>query len=381
MKKILFLQIRDDTNGGIWFVNKTLATTFLERGFDVKILSIRKSFINIEDDTNLDMITINNKDKWEITHKRDIIINLKKGIISGLETFFKWINDNKKLKKDYKQMKEFIENYKPDYLIASHYQVFKGIPKSYLKKTINVHHTSYDILKVHTDNRKKLSKLKNKITFIWLSKNSCKKAINDGFKNSYYIYNPLKFETNDHSDVVNNKKLITIARLSEEKQIPLMIDMVQEIFNKKKYKDWTFEIYGYGPMEDIIKQKTNKQIIFKGVLKNPIDELLKSSIYLCASKFEGFGLSIVEGYECGLPAITFDFGEACQEIILDNKTGFIIKQDCINTYISKLEELMNNQEKLKEMSVEAKKYSANFHKDKIIDKWLEVFEKIDKGLM
>lgn len=381
MKKILFLQIRDDTNGGIWFVNKTLATAFLERGFDVKILSIRKSFINIEDNTNIDMITINDKDKWEITHKKDIIINLKKGIISGLKTFFKWINDNKKLKKDYQKMKEFIENYKPDYLIASHYQVFKGIPKSYLKKTINVHHTSYDILKVHTDNKKKLLKLKKKITYVWLSKNSCKKAKKDGFKNSYYIYNPIKFETNDHSDVVNNKKLITIARLSEEKQIPLMIDMVQEIFNKKEYKDWTFEIYGYGPMEDIIKQKTNKQIIFKGVLKNPIDELLKSSIYLCASKFEGFGLSIVEGYECGLPAITFDFGEACQEIILDNKTGFIIKQDCINTYISKLEELMNNQEKLKEMSVEAKKYSANFHKDKIIDKWLEVFKKIDKGLM
>lgn len=377
MKKILFLQIRDDTNGGIWFVNKTLAESFLKLGYDVKILSIRKAPFNVEDNTNIDMVTINNKDAWEITHKKDVLIGLKKGIINGIKVFFKWINDNQKLKKDYIKTQKFIDNYKPDYLVVSHYQVLPSIPKKYLKKTINVHHTSYDMLNIFKDNKRKLLKLKNKITFIWLSQNSYKKAIKDGFKNSYYIYNPLKFETDKYSDVVNNKKLITIARLSEEKQIPLMIDMVKEIFQKEEYSDWTFDIYGYGPLEDIIKQKTNDRICFKGVTQNPSDVLLKSSIYLCASKFEGFGLSIVEGYECGLPAISFDFGEACKEIILNDKTGFIIEQGDINSYKKKLEELMKNEDKLKEMSIEAKKYSLNFHKNKIIDNWLKVFEKID----
>lgn len=377
MKKILFLQIRDDTNGGIWFVNKTLAESFINLEYDVKILSIRKATLNVEDNTDIDMVTINDKDEWEITHKKDILLGLKKGIINGIKVFFKWINDNHKLKIDYEKMRKFIDNYEPDYLVASHYQVLPGIPKKYLKKTINVHHTSYDILKIHTDNKKKLLKLKNKMTFVWLSKNSCQKAIKDGFKNSYCIYNPLKFETDKCSDVINNKKLVTIARLSEEKQISLMMDMVKEVFQKKEYENWTFDIYGYGSLEDIIKQKTNAQIHFKGVTENPSDVLLKSSIYLCASKFEGFGLSIVEGYECGIPAISFDFGEACKEIILNDKTGFIVKQGDTNSYKEKLEELMKNETKLQKMAIEAKKYSLNFHKNKIIDKWLNLFEKID----
>lgn len=378
MKKILILQIKDERNGGVWFVNKTLAKELLKKEFMVKILSIRGPFISEKDDCNIDITTINNTDKWEIVHKKDILINLKKGIFQGIKTFFKWINDNKKLNYDYKRMKKFINNYAPDYLIASHYQVLPGVPKKYLKKTINVHHTSYDMLNIFKDNKKKLLKLKNKLTFIWLTKNSLNKAINDGFKNSYYIYNMVKFETEKCTNLSNNK-LITITRLGEEKRIPLMIDIVNDVFKNNEFKNWTFDIYGYGPLEDKIRAmiEGNDRINFKGSIGESKDVLLGSSIYLCTSKFEGFSVSILEAYECGVPIITFNFGESCFEEVLNNKTGFIIEQGDISGYKEKLEELMKNKDKLKEMSIEAKKYSLNFHKNKIIDEWLKLFEKID----
>lgn len=378
MKKILFLQIRDDTNGGIWFVHKTLATSFMEMGYDVKIISIRKANIKLCDTYNISNEVINLKDKWEITHKKDVYHGFKKGPLYGTKVLFQYLNGYVKLKKDYRHLKKAIINYNPNYIVASHYQVLPGIPKKYLKMTINVHHTSYEMLNIYTDNKKKLLKLKKKLYFVWLSQNSLKKALDDGFKNSFHIYNPLKFEIDLVANVTKNKKLITIARLSDEKQIPLMIKIVKEVFKKQQFKDWSFDIYGYGELEEEVKKEETKQIHFMGATNAPSKVLLHSSIYLCTSKFEGFSLSIIEGYECGLPCISFDFGETANETILDNKTGFLVKQNDIESFVQKLEELMTDNDKLMQMSTQAKQYSKQFHKQKIVNEWLHLFEKIDK---
>ena len=62
---------------------------------------------------------------------------------------------------------------------------------------------------------------------VWLTNNTCKDAINDGFTNSICIYNPIRFNTKKKANVIKNKKLITMCRLSsEEKRLDLMVEIV-----------------------------------------------------------------------------------------------------------------------------------------------------------
>ena len=113
-----------------------------------------------------------------------------------------------------------------------------------------------------------------------------------------------------------------------------------------------------------------------GITDNPKDVLLSSSINLNTSLYEGFCLSILEAIVCGIPTITFNFGESASEEINNGKTGYIALND--EDYLEKLKYLMDNPNKLKEMSIECKKMSKNYHIEKIAKDWLKLFNKLDK---
>ena len=370
MKKILFLQIKGNSLGGIWFVNKTLGEEFLRRGYEVHVLALRNNHPGIDiKDTPLNIKVINKIDKWEITHRRDVLNNL------NLKTLKKYFKDKKKLDNDYLEMKKLINDYNPDYIIASHYQTLFGVPHKYLEKVIFVQHSSFDYLLKDKFCVKTLKRLNNKLfKMCWLCKSAMTKAIEFGFINNTYIYNPNKFLTTKKADVSANKKIVVITRIHPEKRIDLMIEMVNDVL--KDFKDWTFEIYGTGSFNEKSQEILNssKQIFYKGLINNPLDVLLKGSLTLNTSIYEGFSLSIIEGFSAGLPVIAFDFGESANEQIINGYNGYVIEKDNISMFKEKLREVLNSKEKLEELSRNAKEFSGQFEISKVADNWENLFK-------
>ena len=170
--------------------------------------------------------------------------------------------------------------------------------------------------------------------------------------------------------------------MGEEKRIELMIDIANDVFKNKEFKDWKLDIYGYGGTEnkviDHIKKTNNPQITFKGKTDNPMEELLSSSIYLCTSKFEGFSLSIIEAYECGIPVIAFNFGESVYEAVNNKVTGYIIENDDVEEYKEKLKLMMSDKKLLEELSNNSKEKAKEFQIENLIKNWIKLFKKIDK---
>ena len=375
LKKILFLQIKGNSLGGVWFVNKALGEEFIKRGYHAEVLAIRNNHPGIEiNDTPLKINVINNEDLWEIVHRRDVLKSLGKNF---WKTFKQYRIDKEKLNEDYSKMSEFIKNYRPDYIIASHYQTLFGVPLEYLSKVIFVQHSSFKYLLDDKYGVKVLKKFNDKIgKMCWLSDSTMKLAEKFGFKNNTFIYNPNKFTTFKQADVVNNKKIVVITRIHPEKRIDLMISMVNDIFMNSKFRDWKFEIYGTGSFNEKSQNilKDSKQIFYKGVTNDVSNVLLSSSLTLNTSIYEGFSLSIIEGYTCGIPVISFDFGESVYEEIRDGKTGFVVKQGDIETFKLKLINVLSNLKLLKQMSDESKKFSKEFNIKVIVDKWEDLFK-------
>lgn len=152
-----------------------------------------------------------------------------------------------------------------------------------------------------------------------------------------------------------------------------MIDICNTIFKDSKYHDWVLEIYGDGEERDYLESliKIN-QIKLMGSTNNPKKKLLTSSINLNTSDYEGFSLSILEANECGIPTITFDFGESVGEEIIDNKTGFIASS--MDDYINKLKKLMDDNDLLEKMSINAKKFNNDFRIENIVEEWMKIFK-------
>lgn len=381
MKKVLILQNKGKTYGGVWQVNKLVGEALLDKGYQVHIVSIRnnQNSLTIEHRKDLIVNTINEKDIWGTYTGTEILEEFKKiNLILSVKMVISRIKYEINIKKDIAKLHKYIKEYNPNYIITSQYQLLDMIPKEYLNKTIHEQHLAFRESINHKDTKRTFDKYKDKIKFLWLTKQTMLDAIDYGIKDSHYIYNAVRFKSKTRADVINNKKLITIAQFRPEKRIDLMVDIVKEVFKDKKNKDWTFEIYGSGAEEEIIKKHIggNKQIKLMGLTNDPKQELLSSSINLNTSSMEGFALSILEANECGVPTITLDFGESVKEEIINKKTGFIAndKED----YINVLKKLMNDTNKLDELSQNAKEFSKQFQIENIIEKWIELFQEIDK---
>lgn len=382
MRKVLFLQNNGKSFGGVWQVNRLLGENLIEKGYDVTICAIRnnKNNLIIEHDPRLKTMTINEDDEWGTYSGSEIINSLKKiKILTTIKMIVSRVKYNTILKKDINRLHNYLEKLKPDFIIISHYQILDMIPKEYYSNIIFVQHSSFKDAINHKATRKTLYKYKDKIKYVWLTKNTMNEAIKYGITNSTYIYNAVRFKSDKVADTIKNKKLITIARLSKDKNISLMIDIVKEVFKDDSFKDWVLEIYGNGEELDKLKKLINnhKQIHLMGLTDNPKEKLLSSSINLNTSPYEGFCLSILEANECGVPTISFNFGESSTEEIINNKTGIIAKDK--NDYIKKLKELMKNEKQLKELSNNCKKFNKQFQVELIINKWIDLFKEIDKN--
>ena len=378
MKKLMILQIKSNELGGVWFFNKTISEELLKYNFQIEIVALRDNHSKnkLEIAKSISLKTINEKDLWEITRKKDILKALKTLKLKNIFTTIKnYLSEHKKLKEDFTNLKNYIRKQKPDYIIASHYQTLDGIPKEYLKKTVAIQHSSLKDVLLLRDNTKKLKKYSKKIfKMIWLSKKTSELAKEKGFSNNTYMYNPVRFQTKLTADVIKNKKLISVTRIDNyQKRIDLMLDIANTVL---KDSDWTFELYGTGEFTDYAKNilKNNKKIKYMGKTDNPMQVLLNASINLNTSRMEGFSLSILEANMCGIPTFSFDFGESVQEEIINDKTGYIIYNDNKKEYIEKLLFLMNNQNKLQELANNSKKFSKQFTIDKVIQNWLKLFE-------
>ena len=374
--KILFLQNKGKSYGGVWQVNKTVGEALINDGYDVTVLSIRENKGDYEPTYNKKMHveTLNKVDLWETYSWTEIINDLKK--IKFKDFFSKLKNrlhHNKTIKLDTKRLNEYIDKLKPDYIVASQYQLLDMIPKNYYEKTFFEQHCSFKESWSHKATRKTLIKYKDKVKYIWLCKNTLDEAIKHGLNNGTYVYNAVRFETNKKADVKKNKKLIAIARINSQKRIDKMVEYVEEIFKDKKYQDWSLEIYGDGDEFNKIKKMiSSSQIKLMGPTNNPMDLLLSSSISLNTSDFEGFALTILEANECGVPTVTLDFGESAKEEVLDGKTGFVAKDK--TDYIKKLKLLMDDSNLLEKMSDEAKKFNNQFRIKNIVKVWEGLFK-------
>jgi len=381
MKKVLILQNKGKTYGGVWQVNKLVGEELIKYGYDVSIVSIRNNQedIIVEHDPKLNVFTINEEDIWSTYKGTEILEEIKKiHIFKATKMLISRIKHEISINNDVKKLHKYIEEYKPNYILTSHYQLLDMIPKEYLNVTINEQHSSFKDAISHKATRNTFNKYNGKIKFLWLTKKTMEDANNYGLVNNIYIYNAVRFKSNKVANVIKNKKLITIARISEQKRIDIMVDIAKEVFKNKNFKDWVLEIYGDGELEEEIKKQigNHKQIKLMGVTDKPKEKLLTSSINLNTSSFEGFSLSILEANECGVPTITFDFGESVFEEIINGETGIIA--DDKKDYVNKLKELMSDTKKLKTLATNCKEFNNNFQIEIIVNDWIKLFNEIDK---
>ena len=99
---------------------------------------------------------------------------------------------------------------------------------------------------------------------------------------------------------------MAIARYSHEKGIDLLLKAWA--IAEKKVEDWRLEVFGDGDRTCFERQIDALGIDrgrcrLNGRTNDVEQEYCNSSIFVLSSRFEGFGMVIVEAMACGLPVV------------------------------------------------------------------------------
>ena len=148
---------------------------------------------------------------------------------------------------------------------------------------------------------------------------------------------------------------------------------------------WKLIIVGDGILKPEIETKIKAlnlqdSVILKPFTKEIEREYLSASIYAMSSHFEGFGMVLAEASSYALPCIAFDIATGPSDIIADNQSGFLVKDNDLQGYADKLIALMCDENLRANFGTKAKALvSERFGKKTIINLWENVFNE-KKGI-
>lgn len=203
----------------------------------------------------------------------------------------------------------------------------------------------------------------------------------DGILKATVIPNSVAFYPSRVSDC-KNKRIISIGRLTEQKGYDLLINAWVQI--AKKYPEWELVIYGEG--EDYYKlkreiEKLNLQnsFILNKPVSNIMDKYLNSSFYVLSSRFEGFGLVLIEAMACGLPCIAFDCPNGPADIIKNGEDGILVKNGDIEALIQAMEYFICNPDIREKMGKMARQNVQRYKREIIMQKWISLFESLKQS--
>lgn len=199
-------------------------------------------------------------------------------------------------------------------------------------------------------------------------------------KTAKVIPNPSPFIPKQFSSC-RNKRIISVGRLSEQKGYDMLIDAWQMV--SKKHPDWELNIYGEGLLKDKLEMQIkenglNKTLHICKPTSDIAEKYIESSIYVMSSRFEGFGLVLIEAMACGVPCISFDCPYGPSDIIRQNEDGLLIENGNVAKLAEALIYLIEHEDVRIRMGNAAKTNSQRYMPEQIMNLWIEFFNELKK---
>ena len=197
-------------------------------------------------------------------------------------------------------------------------------------------------------------------------------------KNLKIIPNPLSFFPNQSSRL-QNKKVIAVGKQGYQKGYDLLLHSWKLVY--EKHPDWALEIYGtiaaeYKLQELAYELGIGNIVHFYPPVKDIQTKYLDASIYAMSSRFEGFGMVLIEAMACGLPCVSFDCPHGPADIITHGEDGILVSKGDLNELTKGLIDLIEKKALRQEMGAKAKENVKRYLPEHIMPIWDHLFQQL-----
>ncbi len=122
--------------------------------------------------------------------------------------------------------------------------------------------------------------------------------------------------------------IVSCGRLQKQKNFSLLIDSVAYI-RQNKGLDIPLVLVGDGPDRKELERyaaERSVRMTITGFMDNPFPWVQQAKVFAMTSIYEGLPLVIPEAMACKVPVVAVDCPGGTREIVIDGKTGLLIKE-------------------------------------------------------
>lgn len=172
-------------------------------------------------------------------------------------------------------------------------------------------------------------------------------------------------------------RIISVARLDAQKDHALLIDALATI----KDIPWELELIGDGPLTESIRARANslgigERVLFSGLCNDVPERLSKADLFVLASGFEGFPLSILEAMRANLPVIASDVG-GVSESVVEGTTGFLVPKGDKDALADRLRLLIADPELRMRLGVQGRSfYEREFSFEVMYNRTFDIYQRV-----
>lgn len=195
------------------------------------------------------------------------------------------------------------------------------------------------------------------------------------------IPDPLSFTPSSRSPLTA-KRVIAVGRYSHEKGFDMLLQAWSMV--EKNTKDWRLEVFGTGdrsPYDAIIDRLgiDRSRCRLNGSTTDIEKEYVDSSLFVLSSRFEGFGMVLVEAMACGLPVVSFDCPCGPKSIVADGEDGILVENGNVDKLAETLLRVTADGDLRRRMADKAVADVRRFDIDVLAERWRTLFDEVMDG--
>ena len=189
------------------------------------------------------------------------------------------------------------------------------------------------------------------------------------------IPDPLSFKATLQSPLTT-KRVIAVGRYVYQKGFDLLLQAWAKV--EKECPDWQLAIFGDGDRMPYMQQMKELDIDgsrchLNGPTSNIQQEYANSSLSVFSSRFEGFGMVLVEAMSCGLPVVSFACPCGPKDIVRDGEDGLLVESGNIEKLADAMTKMMREDNLRTSMAQVARTNVERFYIERIVQQWKQLF--------
>ena len=247
-------------------------------------------------------------------------------------------------------------------------------------RVIGQYHWSYQGARSNTD-FDRLSKTYRQIDkFLLLTEADAKAFTKQNFNNTGAMPNPLWMQPTEPSEP-REKLLVALSRYDDVKQLDHALRAWAAV--APQFPDWTFELYGDGPLRDRLQSLIESLGIADSArLMGPTSDvegvLRRARLSVLSSLFEGLPMVLAESLASGVPAVAYNCAPGVSEILTDGVDGRVVQQNHVAGLASALRDLMGDETAVERMAQAGRLSTRRYALDTVMDRWEDLLARVTR---